>query len=85
MKAKQFADLRTRCGWTQWELAEFLGVSRSAVFHWERKTPIPKKVAAALRRAVKPIEAAQLALLKIQEKQAQSMPRYVAGHWEDPE
>ena len=57
-------------------------MTRSAVFHWERATPIPAKVAHALLRAAKPIEEARLALIRVQREQGRELPRYVAGHWE---
>jgi len=52
MTGEKLQELRQELGWTQWFLAERLGVFRSSVAHWEQnRTPVPTNVASAMRAA----------------------------------
>lgn len=52
--AKDFAELRKRTGMRQGEAAEYIGVTRKALEHWEqRRRAIPQYAINALLRAVK--------------------------------
>ena len=52
MTAAEFKKLRMECGWSQYLLADLLGVTRSSVTHWEcGRAPVPTGVRKALRDA----------------------------------
>lgn len=51
MTAQNFVELRRQCGWTQYFAAAVLGVTRSALAHWEQgSAPVPEHVGKALVR-----------------------------------
>ena len=63
MNHEEFLEIRKEMGWTQYFLAEVMGVTRSSVAHWEwGRAPIPPSVAAAMRRAHKKVTQAKSAL-----------------------
>jgi transcriptional regulator with XRE-family HTH domain len=63
MGHEEFHELRTEMGWTQYFLAEVMGVTRSSVAHWEcGRAPVPRTVAKAMRRAHKKMTEAKSAL-----------------------
>ena len=51
MTGTRFQTMRNQMGWSQYFLADCLGVTRSSLAHWEcERAPIPKSVARALTR-----------------------------------
>jgi len=54
MTAEEFVELRQEMGWSQYYLADAIGVTRSSITHWEcDRAPVPPSVARAMRRAQK--------------------------------
>jgi transcriptional regulator with XRE-family HTH domain len=86
VNGQELAILREDCGWSQAELAELLGRTRSSVFHWEHgRGKVPPPVAAAVRRACRKIRAARRAYELVRSTEAEKLPRYVIGRWEKPD
>ena len=63
MNHEEFLRLRKEMGWTQYFLADVIGVTRAAIAHWEwGRAPVTMQVAAAMRRAHKKVTQAKSAL-----------------------
>lgn len=59
MTGRELRVLREEMGWTQYFLADVLGVLRSQVAHWEHdRCRVPAKLAAAMLRAHAKVTAA---------------------------
>jgi len=59
MDGKQLRAARRRMGWTQYWLADRLGVTRPSLAHWEcGRARVPPRVAVAVRQAQKLVEKA---------------------------
>lgn len=51
MKGKEFREMRKEMGWTQYFLADVLGITRVSLAHYERdRAPVPRSIARALRK-----------------------------------
>ena len=51
MTGDQLRTMRNQMGWTQYFLADCLGVIRPSLAHWEcERAPVPKSVARAVPR-----------------------------------
>jgi len=60
MTAVEFLELRQGMGWSQYYLADAIGVTRSSITHWEcDRAPVPSPVAKAMRRAHKKVRSAR--------------------------
>lgn len=54
MTGEELQELREELGWSQYFLAERLGVFRSSIAHWEQgRAPVPTNVAKAVREAAR--------------------------------
>jgi transcriptional regulator with XRE-family HTH domain len=63
MSHEEFLEIRQEMGWTQYFLADAIGVTRASVAHWEcGRAPVPSTVATAMRRAHKKMLQAKTAL-----------------------
>lgn len=63
MTGKQLTETRKQMGWTQYFLADALGVTRSSLAHWESdRAPLPSDIEKAVRGAQRLVERALLRL-----------------------
>lgn len=82
--ADELRKLREDCEWSQEELAAILGVTRSAVFHWERRTaPVPPEVLRALRNASTKVARLRGQLESAKSAAAFDLPTWKAGGWQE--
>lgn len=52
MTDEEFLQMRREMGWSQYFLADALGITRARLCHWESgRAPVPPEVAKLVRRA----------------------------------
>ena len=57
MTGQELQELRNELGWTQYFLADVLGVPRSSIAHWEQgRARVPVNVASGMKKAASGME-----------------------------
>jgi transcriptional regulator with XRE-family HTH domain len=65
MTGQELQELRNEMGWTQYFLADVLGIPRSSIAHWEQeRAPVPVNVAEGMRKAAVKVGQARSALVR---------------------
>lgn len=60
MTGEQLKKARVAMGWTQYVLADALGITRASLAHWERgRAPVPPQVGVVVRQALKFVDLAR--------------------------